>query len=124
MHHRAGMGSLKEDLGAGRDLVETHISQVFLRPGTVWKVKKPVNLGFLDFSTLEQRRVACEAEVRLNSRLAPGVYRGVVPVTRTPDGHHHLGDAGEVVDWAVEMLRLPEDRRADVLLREGRLTSR
>jgi uncharacterized protein len=116
------MGSLKDDLAAGIERVETHISWVFLGPSTVWKVKKPVQLGFLDFSTLEQRRRACDAEVRLNSRLAPNVYRSVVPVTRGPDGRHRIGGEGPPVDFAVEMARLPDARRADVMLREGRLT--
>ena len=61
----------------------THISVVFLAGGLVYKVKKPVNLGFLNFSTLDKRRYFCEEEVRLNRRLAPTVYLGVVPVTRT-----------------------------------------
>ena len=61
----------------GFEHVETHISSVFLGPDDVYKIKKPVDLGFLDFSTLERRRVACEAEVELNRRLAPDAYRGV-----------------------------------------------
>jgi aminoglycoside phosphotransferase family enzyme/predicted kinase len=117
------MSTLKEDLAAGLELIETHISWVFLGREKVWKVKKPVNLGFLDFSTLDKRRAACDAEVQLNSRLAPGVYRGVVPVTRDSRGKHRLGGEGEPVDWAVEMVRLPDARRADRMLRDGRLTS-
>src|ERR1700733_14841239 len=64
----------------------THISVVFLAGEYVYKVKKPVNLGFLDFSTLEKRRHFCEEEVRLNCRLAPTVYLGVVPVNLTTAG--------------------------------------
>ena len=65
---------------------QTHISAVFLAGPYVYKVKKPVNLGFLDFSTLEKRLHFCEEEVRLNRRLAPHVYLGVVPVVRTAKG--------------------------------------
>lgn len=122
------MGTLKEDLrrasahaGSAVELVETHISLVFLVGSDVYKVKKPVSLGFLDFRTLEQRRDACEAEVELNRRLAPGVYLGVVPVRRTRDGTHHLGDDGEIVDYAVHMVRLPDERRADRLIAAGAL---
>ncbi len=98
------------------DLRETHISWVFLTDAEVYKVKKPVELGFLDFRSLEHRRVACEAEVRLNARLAPDVYLGVVPVCRGRDGLHRIGGEGELVDWAVRMRRLPDDVRADHLL--------
>src|SRR3954462_11642411 len=71
------------------ELRETHISWVFLTEAEVFKVKKPVRYGFLDFSTLEARLRACEAEVRLNSRLAAGTYLGLVPVRRDAAGHHH-----------------------------------
>src|SRR5690349_484973 len=64
----------------------THISGVFLAGPYAYKVKKPVDLGFLDFSSLEKRRHFCEEEVRLNRRLAPTVYLGVVPVVSTPTG--------------------------------------
>src|ERR1700722_10592200 len=65
---------------------QTHISLVFLAGSFVYKLKKPVNLGFLDFSTLEKRKHFCEEELRLNRRLAPTVYRGVVPITKTENG--------------------------------------
>jgi aminoglycoside phosphotransferase family enzyme/predicted kinase len=78
-------------------------------------------MGFLDFSTVEKRRAACEAEVRLNQRLSEGVYLGIVPVTRDPDGGHRFGGPGEVVDWAVHMRRLPDGNRADVRLSQDRL---
>ena len=102
--------------------VETHASWVFLGDRDVFKVKKPVNFGFLDFSTIDKRRAACESEVSLNARLARGVYLGVVPVTRSPDGSLVFGGAGEVVDWAVHMTRLPDEQRADVLLTAGKLS--
>ena len=103
-------------------LEETHISSVFLIGDAAFKVKKPVNLGFLDFRTLEARRAACEAEVLLNGRLAPSVYRGVVPIRTQPDGHRAIGGSGPIVDYAVHMRRLPDARRADQLLVRGELT--
>jgi len=117
------MGTLKLDLSAsGLTLIETHTSWVFLGNETVWKVKKPVDFGFLDFTTLERRRAACDAEIALNSRLAPDVYRGVVPVTRDATGRHAFRGTGEVVDYAVEMARLADRNRADVLLESGELS--
>jgi len=100
----------------------THISWVFLLEHDVYKVKRPVDLGFLDFRTLERRRLACEAEVELNRRLAPTVYLGVVPVGRTGEDRFHVNGSGEVVDWAVHMRRVPDANRADNLLREGKLS--
>jgi aminoglycoside phosphotransferase family enzyme/predicted kinase len=137
------VADLRADLARWAEEVrETHISWVFLRQQDVLKVKKPVSFGFLDFSSLEQRRQACLTEVELNARLAPGVYLGVVPVLRTPTGEHSfaLDDdpaavmaAGttkvtaetttEIVDWAVHMRRLPDRDRADVRLQEGRLSA-
>lgn len=102
-------------------MIETHISQVFLYPHDVYKIKKPVALGFLDFSTLALRRAACEAELELNRRLAPDVYLELVPVTRDAAGRHHLAGDGETVDWAVHMRRLNDDDRADLRLEAGRL---
>jgi uncharacterized protein len=104
------------------ELIETHISWVFLLERDVFKLKRPVNLGFLDFSTLERRQAACEAEVSLNERLAPDVYRGVVAVRREPDGRLCLDGDGPVVDWAVHMKRLPDEQRADVLLARSSLS--
>jgi aminoglycoside phosphotransferase family enzyme/predicted kinase len=121
----ATMGLLKDDLaGPGVELVETHTAWVFLGEGAVWKVKKPVNLGFLDFASQEKRHAACEAEVRLNSRLAPGVYDRVVPITRDATGLHRIEGDGTVVDWAVKMVRLSDAQRADTLLENRALTER
>jgi aminoglycoside phosphotransferase family enzyme/predicted kinase len=108
----------------GVEVRETHVSIVFLGERDVYKVKKPVNLGFLDFRTAEQRRAACEAEVLLNARLAHGVYLGVVPVVCRLDGTFAFGGEGATVDWAVHMRRLPDASRADDLLSRGRLTPR
>src|SRR5271166_1811332 len=88
---------------AGADEVhQTHISVVFLTGRFAYKLKKPLRLDFLDFSTPERRRHFCEEEVRLNRRLAPHVYLGVVPVVRTAAGLAFEGE-GETVDWAVKM---------------------
>jgi uncharacterized protein len=96
---------------------QTHISVVFLAGSYAYKIKKPVNLGFLDFTSLEKRRHFCHEEVRLNRRLAPTVYLGVVPVSRTPTGVK-IESEGEVIEWAVKMQRLPEE--ATLLRRLGR----
>ena len=105
------------------DFVQTHISWVFLLDDEVFKIKRPVSLGFLDFSSLEQRRAACQAEVRLNDRLAPGIYLGVEPVRLASDGRHRLFADGRVVDWAVHMIRLPDRERADVRLKSKRFSA-
>ena len=116
------MGTLKDDLeAAGFELIETHISWVFLGATEVFKVKRPVDLGFLDFTTLEKRRQACAAEVRLNRRLAPKTYLGVVPITVDAVGTHQIAGEGTIVDWAVRMRCLPIARRADELLQAGLL---
>jgi uncharacterized protein len=123
--HRRVMGNLKADLeAAGFELIETHISWVFLGATEVFKVKRPVDLGFLDFTTIEKRRKACEAEVHLNRRLARHAYLDVVPITVDAGGTHHVGGHGTVVDWAVHMRRLALERRADELLQAGLLESR
>ena len=100
---------------------ETHMSWVFMAGDRVFKLKKPVRYPFLDFSTLAAREHFCREEVRLNRRLAPDVYRGVVALTRDPSGELRLGGAGEVVDWLVEMKRLPTGCMLDTRLKEGSL---
>jgi uncharacterized protein len=102
-------------------LVTTHISWVFLTDHEVWKLKRPVDYGFLDYTSVERRRHFCEEEVRLNRRLAPDVYRGVVPL-RVHGGHHSFRGGGPIVDHAVRMRRLPADASADALLGRRRLT--
>jgi len=96
--------------------IETHISHVLLAGDFAYKLKKPLNLGFLDFSTLERRRDCCLEELRLNRRLAPGLYLGVVPVTGTPE-HPSVGGtqaANEpVLEWAVRMKRFPQEDLLD-----------
>lgn len=102
-------------------LVQTHISYLLLAGDLVYKVKKPVNLGFLDFSTPAKRRHFCEEEVRLNRRLCPTVYLGVVPVVARDGGFAVEGD-GKPVDWAVKMTRLYGDRMMDRLVTRGQAT--
>ena len=102
---------------------QTHISAVFLAGSFVYKVKKPVALGFLDFTTLERRHHFCHEEVRLNRRLAPNVYLSVVPVVRTPGGVR-LEVEGEVVEWAVKMRRLPDEATFLEYLHRGEVDSR
>lgn len=115
--------TLADDLsGQGLQMEQTHISWVFLGEREVWKIKKPVNFGFLDYGTLEKRKRACEAEVQLNRRFSPDVYLGVVPVVLDWKGHHILGGEGDPVEWAVHMVRLPDSHRGDMLLEAGCLS--
>jgi len=100
------------------ELIETHISWVFLTDNRAYKLKKPVSYEFVDFSTLKARREACEAEVRLNRRLARDVYLGVLPISDHGDSFR-LGDDSQPIDYVVHMRRLPADRCLDALL-EGR----
>lgn len=102
-------------------VVQTHISVVLLVGDRVFKLKKPVDLGFVDYSTLERRRICCEAEVALNRRLAPDVYLGVVPVTEQA-GRLCLGGAPrDAVEWAVEMRRLRDEHRLSDLVAKDEL---
>jgi aminoglycoside phosphotransferase family enzyme/predicted kinase len=101
------------------EVAQTHISVVFLAGPFVYKIKKTVQFGFLDFSTVEKRHFFCEQEVVLNRRLAPDVYLGVVPVTRAADGRLQLEGPGEVVEWAVKMRRLPEEATLGCRLAHG-----
>ena len=103
------------------DCVETHAALVFLTRDKAWKMKKPVNLGYLDLRSLPARRAMCEEELALNRALAGEVYRGLTPLVQRPDGSLALGGTGVVVDWLVEMRRLPENRMLDRLLQVGQM---
>jgi aminoglycoside phosphotransferase family enzyme len=103
------------------EVVETHMSWVFLTDRHAWKLKKPVSYDSLDFRTAELRRWDCLEEVRLNRRLARAVYLGVVPLRLDAAGALALGGAGEPVDWLVQMRRLPADRMLDRMIEEGRI---
>ncbi len=101
--------------------IETHISLLFLTGNHVYKVKKPVDFGFLDFTSLEKRKYFCEQEVILNRRLSPNIYLGVVRITR--EGKQiRLGGKGEVVEFAVMMKQIPEDFLMDKLLEKKQVT--
>src|SRR5262245_55794996 len=95
---------------------QTHMSWVFLTETRAWKLKKPERTEYLDFGTPEARRLNCEREVRLNRRLAPDVYHGVVPLTVRRGGALQLGGTGKSVDWLVCMRRLPSDRMLDEII--------
>lgn len=105
------------------DVIETHISWVFLTDHLAYKLKKPVRFEFLDFSTVERRREACSREVELNRSLAPDVYLGVAPVVVDSRYGLCVGGAGEPVDWLVRMKRLPADRALDQLIVAGQLAT-
>ncbi len=108
--------------GETAEVVQTHISVVFLAGRRAIKVKKPVRLwGFLDYGTVEQRRAMCALEVELNQRLAPDIYTGVVPITRDAGGLRVQGE-GDVVEYAVEMVRLPPGVTMLERLESGALT--
>ncbi|HVO82822.1 MAG TPA: AAA family ATPase [Syntrophobacteria bacterium] len=103
------------------EVEETHISKVFLTGLFVYKVKKSVDFGFLDFSTLAKRKRWCEQEVQLNRRLSRGVYLEVVAITRGPEGFA-LGGKGEAVEYAVKMRELPRAKSMLAVLRRGEIT--
>ena len=101
------------------ELRETHASCVYLTDQKVYKIKKPVNLGFLDFSTLERRHHFCQQEILLNRRFAPNTYLGVVPI-RLHNGELFVdGKEGEIIEYAVVMSRLPEERMLDRLVEQN-----
>ncbi len=104
-------------------LIETHISLVFLTGNYVYKLKKPVDFGFLDFTSLEKRKFFCEQEVSLNRRLSPAIYLGVVRITEEGD-QIHLEGKGEPVEYAVKMKQIPEERLMDKLLEKKQVTPR
>ncbi len=108
------------DLPKEVKFIETHISLLFLTGNHVYKVKKPVDFGFLDFTSLEKRKYFCEQEVKLNRRLSPDIYLGVAKITR--DGDKILFDGrGEVEEYAVKMKQIPEELLMDKLLEKGRV---
>jgi aminoglycoside phosphotransferase family enzyme len=104
------------------ELVETHISWVLLARNEVFKIKKPLKLSFLDFSTLERRRHCCEQEVVLNRRLAPEMYLGVIPIREGALLDTQGSGQGAVVEYAVWMRRMDESRQLDRLLEQGGVT--
>jgi len=101
--------------------IETHISLLFLTGNYVYKVKKPVDFGFLDFTTLGKRKFFCEQEVKLNRRLSPTIYLGVVTLTKEDDWMIWDG-TGELVEYAVKMRQIPEEFLMDKLLEKKQVT--
>jgi len=106
---------------SGIQLVETHISWVILTGDYAYKIKKPVNLHFLDFSTLEKRKFYCHEELRLNRRLAPDIYLDVVRITGRVD-HPRLDGPGDAIEYAVKMVQFPQQAQLDRMLQRGALT--
>ncbi len=106
------------------EVIQTHVSWVFLAGDRAYKVKKPVNLGFVDFRTLPRRRWACFEEVRLNTALAPGVYQRVGAITRQADGSLRVDGPGQPVEPVLQMRRLPSDRMLERLLDTGNVDER
>ncbi len=103
-------------------LVQTHISFVFLTGDYVYKVKKPVDFGFLDFTTLEKRLHYCREELRVNRALAGEIYLDVVPITRNERGEIKVEGDGEVIEYAVKMVQLPQEAIMKVLLQQGKVS--
>jgi len=101
-------------------LVQTHISFVILAGDFVYKFKKPVDFGFLDFSTLDKRKHCCEQELLLNRRLCPEIYLDLITVNRSNDTYNLNGD-GEVVEYGVKMARMPEEQMMVNVIRSGKL---
>jgi aminoglycoside phosphotransferase family enzyme/predicted kinase len=103
------------------ELVQTQMSFVFLTDEFVYKVKKAVNLGYLDYTSLDKRQFYCQKEVELNRRLCPEVYLGVVPITQHM-GAIWVAGKGKVIEYAVKMRRLPQEVMMDVLLADNRVS--
>lgn len=99
-----------EKIKKGR-LIQTHISRIFLTEKCVYKIKKPVDFGFLDFTTLAKRKFYCQRELKLNRRLCPDLYLKVLPVT----------EKGKTIDWAIMMRRLPQEKIMNELLKKNKV---
>lgn len=132
-NQREKMGSVIEDLNNPLSLpdktehvsiVQTHISIVFVTDEFVYKVKKPVNFGFLDFSTLDNRKYFCDQEVSLNRRLARDIYLDVLPITLDGETHTLKGGQGNIVEYAVKMKRIPDDILMKSVFDKGKLSNR
>jgi aminoglycoside phosphotransferase family enzyme/predicted kinase len=107
--------------GAQVERIDTHSAIVFLAGLRAWKLKRAVRFDYLDFSTANIRKTMSEAEVRLNQRTAPAIYRGVAPVTRAPDGSLAINGRGTPVDWLVEMNRFDQHLLLDRMAERGHL---
>jgi len=114
------LAALRQE-GGEVETLETHMSWVLLAGPHAYKIKKPVDLGFADFTTLASRRHFCEEELRINRRLAPQLYLDVVPICGTPEAPK-LGESGEPIEYAVKMQRFPQQALLDRVLGRGELT--
>jgi len=103
------------------ELVQTQMSFLFLTGDYAYKVKKPVDLGYLDYTTLEKRLFFCRQELELNKRLCPDVYLEVAPVVRS-QGRIRIGGEGQTIEYAVKMKQLPRERMMDSLLSQNNIT--
>lgn len=101
--------------------IDTHAAAVFLAGDRALKIKRAVQFPFLDYSTLDKRKAACEAELAINRRTAPEIYRRVIAITRKADGTLDIGGDGAVVEWALEMRRFDENATLDHLADAGRI---
>jgi len=108
------------------EIIETHLSWVFLTGDFVYKLKKPVRFDFVDFSSLDRRKFFCEEELRCNVNYAPSIYLAVVPIVLTKDGQVRVApdesEVGEVVEWAVQMRQFDISEQANALLQRDELT--
>lgn len=111
-------GTVKTD---ATRVLETHISWIILTGDIAYKIKKPVNLGFLDFSTLAKRKYYCDQEVKLNARLAADLYLGVTPITGTAD-HPEINGKGDIIEYAIRMRQFPQSAQLDNRLTQGLLS--
>jgi aminoglycoside phosphotransferase family enzyme/predicted kinase len=101
--------------------IDTHAASVFLEGSRALKIKRAVRFPFLDYSTLEKRKTACDEEIRINRQFAPQIYRRVVPITRNDDGFLSIDGTGAPVEYAVEMTRFDERQTIDQLAEAGPL---
>lgn len=104
------------------ELVQTHVSWIFLTDTHAYKIKKPVDLGFLNFSTIDRRRFYCNEEIKYNSRLSPDIYEGVVELRQINGGAGFRG-TGQILDYAVKMKRLPAERMLDRLVTDNNVSA-
>jgi len=104
------------------EFIQTHISYIFIAGDLVYKVKKAVDFGFLDFTTLGKRKFYCDKEVLLNHRFAPDVYLDVVRIIEDKNGNLLLSNGDRIVEYAVEMKKVPEDRMLYRLVEENKVT--
>ena len=110
------------EVSAERELIETHISWVFICHRFVYKIKKPIKYSFLDFSTLEKRKKYCKREIELNKRLTDAIYLDVVPINRLNDHYKIGGNVGTVIDYAVRMHKMDRTKQMDQLLVQNKVT--